>query len=140
MLPWVAEVAHEMHIPSAFLAIQCATSFAIYHSYFNCQDGPFFHEHIKILEQDCKPCVLVNTFNELEEASIKVVDSTNVIPIGPLIPSAFSDGNDPTDKSFGGNFFAIPEKDCIQWLDSKPEKSVVYVSIGSFVALKKEER
>ncbi|XP_071940791.1 crocetin glucosyltransferase, chloroplastic-like isoform X2 [Coffea arabica] len=147
MLPWVAEVAREMHIPSAFLAIQSATTFAIYYRYFNSHDGfydgvrevecssisiklpdlplfekedlptfllpndqffaftvPFFHEHIKTLEQDSKPCVLVNTFNELEESSIKAADGF------------------------------------LQWLDSKPERSVVYASFGSLVTLKKEEK
>ncbi|XP_027119902.1 UDP-glycosyltransferase 75C1-like [Coffea arabica] len=183
MLPWVAEVAREMHIPSAFLAIQSATTFAIYHRYFNSHDGfydgvrevecssisiklpdlplfekedlptfllpndqffaftvPFFHEHIKILEQDSKPCVLVNTFNELEESSIKAVDDMNLIPIGPLIPSAFSDRNDLTDKSVGVDLFDTPSKGFLQWLDSKPERSVVYASFGSLVTLKKEEK
>ncbi|XP_027117444.1 UDP-glycosyltransferase 75C1-like [Coffea arabica] len=181
LLPWVAEVASEMNIHSALLAIQCATSFAIYHRYFNSHDGiydeirevdcssisiklpdlslfqkedlptfllpndpffasivPFVHENIKILEQDSKACVLVNTFNELEEASIKAVHGMNLIPIGPLIPSAFCDGYDSSDKSVGGNLFDIPENDCLQWLDSKPERSVVYASFGSLLSLKKQ--
>ncbi|XP_027120284.1 UDP-glycosyltransferase 75C1-like [Coffea arabica] len=183
LLPWVAEVASEMNIHSALLAIQCATSFAIYHRYFNSHDGiydgvrevdcssisiklpdlpllhkedlptfllpndplfasvvPFVHENIKILEQDSEACVLVNTFNELEEASIKAVDGMNLIPLGPLIPSAFCDGYDSSDKSVGGNLFDIPENDCLQWLDSKPERSVVYASFGSLLSLKKEEK
>jgi len=31
MLPWAADVARELHVPSAFLCIQSAAAFAIYH-------------------------------------------------------------------------------------------------------------
>ncbi|CDP15113.1 unnamed protein product [Coffea canephora] len=142
MMPWAAEVASGMNIPSAFLSFQCAAALAIYHKYFNSQDGvydgvrkieptisvklpdlPLFENS---LEKDSKPCVLVNTFAELEEASIRaIVDHMNVIPIGPLLPCAHSDGNDLSDKS---------------WLDSKPEKSVVYTAFGSLTKLKKDEK
>ncbi|CDP20005.1 unnamed protein product [Coffea canephora] len=182
LLPWVAEVAFEMEIPSVFFVIQCATAFAIYLRYFNSQDGvydgvreidpsisiqlpnlplflstdlptiimpsnpyfastvPVFHEHIKILEQDTKACVLVNTFNDLEQASLRAITNMNVIPIGPLIPSAFSDGTDLTDKSVGGDLFDSPKQDYIRWLDLKPERSVVYVSFGSLATLNKEQK
>ncbi|KAK1365267.1 Glycosyltransferase [Heracleum sosnowskyi] len=39
VLPWVAEVARDMHIPSAFLFIQCAIAFTIFHRFFNSHDG-----------------------------------------------------------------------------------------------------
>ncbi|KAL3506506.1 hypothetical protein ACH5RR_031888 [Cinchona calisaya] len=184
MIPWAADVAREIDIPSAFLAVQCATAFAIYHKYFNRQDGfydgfkeidepsisiklpdlplfqcrdmpsflipsdpffasaaPIFLEHIRTLEKDSKPCVLVNTFKELEESSTKVVDDImKVIPIGPLISSAFSDGNYQTDKFVGCDLFESPKDNYFQWLDSKEECSVVYVSFGSLVMLKKDEK
>ncbi|KNA14824.1 hypothetical protein SOVF_103920 [Spinacia oleracea] len=35
MLPWAADVARELHVPSALLFIQSATTFAIYNRYFN---------------------------------------------------------------------------------------------------------
>nr|BAK55743.1 UDP-glucose glucosyltransferase [Gardenia jasminoides] len=182
LLPWVAEVAFEMQIPSVFLVIQCATVFAIYHRYFNSQDGvydgvreidpsisvqfpdlplfssrdlptiivpsdpyfaysaPVIHEHIKVLEKDTTAFVLVNTFDELEQASVRAITNMNVIPIGPLVPSAFSDGTDLTDKSVGGDLFDSSSRDYLQWLDSKPECSVVYVSFGSLATLKKEQK
>ncbi|KAF1002737.1 phloretin 4'-O-glucosyltransferase-like [Apium graveolens] len=39
VLPWVAEVARDLHIPSAFLFIQCAIAFTIFHRFFNSRDG-----------------------------------------------------------------------------------------------------
>ncbi|XP_027165678.1 UDP-glycosyltransferase 75C1-like [Coffea eugenioides] len=183
MMPWAAEVASGMNIPSAFLSFQCAAALAIYHKYFNSQDGvydgvrkiepsisvklpdlplfencdlptilvptdpqfasgpPIFHEHIRALEKDSKPCVLVNTFAELEEASIRaIVDHMNVIPIGPLLPCVHSNGNDLFDKSVSLDLFECHENDYLQWLDSKPEKSVVYTAFGSLTKLKKDEK
>ncbi|KAG5560752.1 hypothetical protein RHGRI_003931 [Rhododendron griersonianum] len=113
LLPWAAAVAREFHLPSAFLSIQSATTFAIYHRYFNTHDGlypdkttpqmsiklpglplfspnevpsfllpdspfasvvPTFQEHIQTLETDPNPLILVNTFDELEQDSIRAVD------------------------------------------------------------------
>ncbi|KZV34882.1 crocetin glucosyltransferase, chloroplastic-like [Dorcoceras hygrometricum] len=94
LLPWAGRVARAMNVPSAFLSIQCATAFSIYHRFFNGQD-------------------------ELEEDAIRTFkDTMNVVPIGPLIPSAFTSGNDSKDKSYGGNMLD-KNNDYIQWLDKK---------------------
>ncbi|KAL2480012.1 UDP-glycosyltransferase 75C1 [Abeliophyllum distichum] len=100
---------------------------------------PVMQEHIQVLEEDPRSFVLVNTFEELEQESIKAIANFNAISVGPLIPSAFCDGSDLTDKSFGGDLFSKSE-DYIQWLDSKPKSSVIYVSFGSLAVLKKEQK
>ncbi|KAK9289034.1 hypothetical protein L1049_017505 [Liquidambar formosana] len=180
LLPWAADVARNLHIPSAFLCIQSVTAFAIYHRYFNGHNGlydcdkkstsisidlpgiplltskdvpsfllptsphasviPTFQEHIQTLEQDPNPCILANTFDALEGDVIRAVGNMSVIAIGPLIPSAFSDEKDPSDKSFGFDLFeSSTSEDYLQWLNSKPESSVVYVSFGSMVVWQKRE-
>ncbi|KAL7105913.1 hypothetical protein ACP275_07G076600 [Erythranthe tilingii] len=151
LLPWAAAVARDMQIPSAFLSIQCATAFAIYHRFskphneiidsvdilqdlplfsssdlptFLLPDNPMYSfmkpmmiEHMQELEKDPNPLVLLNTFEELEQEAIESLKTKNMnmIAIGPLIPSAFSDGNDSTDKSFGGDLF-ISKKRPFLWV------------------------
>ncbi|KAG5015327.1 hypothetical protein AAZX31_08G104800 [Glycine max] len=99
---------------------------------------PSFENQIKQLDLETNPTVLVNTFEALEEEALRAIDKINMIPIGPLIPSAFLDGNDPTDTSFGGDIFQV-SNDYVEWLDSKEEDSVVYVSFGSYFELSKRQ-
>ncbi|XP_061373023.1 phloretin 4'-O-glucosyltransferase-like [Gastrolobium bilobum] len=99
---------------------------------------PLFEEQIKVLDMENNPIVLVNSFEALEPEAFRAVDKLNMIPIGPLIPSAYLDGKDSTDTSFGGDFFQ-DSNDYIQWLDSKPGLSVVYVSFGSYFVLSKRQ-
>ncbi|XP_074330840.1 phloretin 4'-O-glucosyltransferase-like [Apium graveolens] len=182
LLPWVAEVAREMHIPSAFLFIQCAIAFTIFHRFFNSHDGlhaynddfrldasvklpnmplftshdipsfllpgndyhssmvPIFREHIQTLEKDPKPCVLINTFDALEKDFIHSFPSIKFLPIGPLLPSAISDKHASKDKSFGDHMFQSPKQDYLSWLDSKQDKSVIYVSFGSILLLTETQK
>ncbi|TKY59940.1 Crocetin glucosyltransferase [Spatholobus suberectus] len=93
---------------------------------------------IKQLDLEANPTVLVNTFEALEAESLRAVDKINMIPIGPLIPSAFLDGKDPDETAFGGNIFPV-SIDYVEWLHSKEEKSVVYVSFGSYFELSKRQ-
>ncbi|KAF1875689.1 hypothetical protein Lal_00006319 [Lupinus albus] len=88
---------------------------------------PMFEGHFRVLDNETNPIVLVNTFEALESEALRVVDKLNVISIGPLIPF---------DTSYGGDICHSSD-DYIEWLDSKPELSVVYVSFGSFLVLSK---
>ncbi|XP_020228471.1 crocetin glucosyltransferase, chloroplastic-like [Cajanus cajan] len=102
---------------------------------------PSFEEQILQLDMETNPTVLVNTFEALEVEALRAVDRFNVIPvipIGPLIPSAFLDGKDPHDTSFGADIFPV-SRDYVEWLDSKQENSVVYVSFGSYWELSKRQ-
>nr|AWU66062.1 UGT75L20 [Rubus chingii var. suavissimus] len=181
LLPWVEEVARELHLPTAFVWIQPATVFAIYYYYFNgykdlirnnannsdpsyavelpglplamkSRDLPSFmvdsnpynfalpliEEHFKLLGKERKPTIMVNTFDALEPEALKAIDKYNLIGIGPLMPSAFLDGKDPSDKSFGGDLFQkSKDSSYIEWLNSKPKESIVYVSFGSMSVLSK---
>ncbi|XP_074577113.1 UDP-glycosyltransferase 75C1 [Curcuma longa] len=69
-----------------------------------------------------RPRILVNTFDELEPRAIAAVSEVEILTIGPLIPSW---------SSSGGDMFKADDKGYGEWLDAKPERSVVYVSFGS---------
>ncbi|CAJ2668138.1 unnamed protein product [Trifolium pratense] len=103
---------------------------------------PSFKEQLQILDEETNPRVLVNTIEEFELDALRVVDvgKIKMIPIGPLIPSAFLDCKDPSDTSFGGDVIRVDSDDnYIEWLDSKDELSVVYVSFGSLAILPKKQ-
>ncbi|XP_058759490.1 phloretin 4'-O-glucosyltransferase-like [Vicia villosa] len=103
---------------------------------------PSVKEHIQILEEETNPRILVNTVEEFEYEALREVDvgKIEMIPIGPLIPSAFLDGKDPLDTSFGGDVISVDsEDDYLKWLDSKDELSVVYVSFGTLAVLSKRQ-
>ncbi|KAF8391901.1 hypothetical protein HHK36_022241 [Tetracentron sinense] len=97
-----------------------------------------FQELLENVVGEAKPTVLINSFDALEVDAMKAVDKVNLIGIGPLIPSAFLDGKDPLDKSFGGDLFH-GSGDYMEWLNSKPESSVIYVSFGSISVLSKRQ-
>ncbi|CAN4090846.1 unnamed protein product [Withania somnifera] len=183
LLPWAAEVARELHIPSALLWIQPATVLNIYYYYFNgyeddikCSSNdpnwciqlprlpllksqdlpsfllsssaehakysfalPTFKEQLDTLDGEENPKVLLNTFDALELDALKAIEKYNLIGIGPLIPSSFLDGKDPLDSSFGGDLFQ-KSNDYMEWLDSKPKASIVYISFGSILSLSRNQK
>ncbi|XBI78026.1 hypothetical protein VPH35_087792 [Triticum aestivum] len=85
-----------------------------------------FGELFEQIEQD-KAMVLVNTCDalELEATSLKALQShLDVIAVGPTVPPAGA-GEEAI------HLFRRDEKKYMEWLDSQPAKSVVYVSFGS---------
>ena len=52
--------------------------------------------------------------------------------IGPMIPSAYLDGRIKDDKGYGSSLMKPLSEECMEWLDTKLSKSVVFVSFGSF--------
>ncbi|KAI3997749.1 hypothetical protein MKX01_007636 [Papaver californicum] len=171
LVPWVAEVAHDLQIPSFLLWIQPAMVFDIYYYYYNgykdvisnnnndpsypinlpnlplltCKDIPAFFLPtnlytwaLSLFEKQFE------VFDQGESKPIKVlavdVNKINLIGIGPLIPSAFLDGQDLSDKSFGGDLVTVTTTDEYKdWLDSKEEASVIYVSFGSVSVLEHQQ-
>ncbi|XP_004298222.1 PREDICTED: crocetin glucosyltransferase, chloroplastic-like [Fragaria vesca subsp. vesca] len=101
---------------------------------------PLFEDQFEKLGKLSKPIILVNTFNALEPEALRAIDKYNLIGIGPLMPSAFLDGKDPSDKSFGGDLIQKSKNSAyLEWLNSKPVESVIYVSFGSFSVLSKTQ-
>ncbi|KAK6158737.1 hypothetical protein DH2020_006051 [Rehmannia glutinosa] len=84
--------------------------------------------------------IFVNTFYELEQELLKDEQFSRssrrelimVRAIGPTIPSWYLDKRLPDDKSYGLNAFKPITEPCINWLNKQQNKSVIYVSFGSF--------
>ncbi|GER32649.1 UDP-Glycosyltransferase superfamily protein [Striga asiatica] len=163
LLPWASTVAREFQIPCALLWIQPATVLDLYYYYFDGAFGdissvrlpglshitfskrdlpslllptsdmyhlvlPAFKEQFDTLNiAETRPKVLVNTFDALEPGALRAIERYDVIGVGPLV-----------DADIRGDLFGKSEG-CIEWLDSKPKSSVVYVSFGSLVSLEKAQ-
>ncbi|MED6134214.1 hypothetical protein PIB30_035005 [Stylosanthes scabra] len=136
-LPGLPPLQPSRDLPSFYLESDSSANFQ------NSFILSLIEKQIRDLEQEGKAIVLANTFEALEPDALRAVDDKlDVMPIGPLIPSAFldddKDGGGGGDSSYGGNIFKRSD-DYVEWLDSQAEKSVVYVSFGSFCVLAKKQ-
>ncbi|XP_042501559.1 UDP-glycosyltransferase 74B1 [Macadamia integrifolia] len=79
-----------------------------------------------------------NTFDDLElqlPAAEGVCELWRGTLIGPMIPSAYLDGQIEGDRGYGASLWKPLDHKCKKWLEQKPAGSVAYVSFGSLVAL-----
>ncbi|KAG6393434.1 hypothetical protein SASPL_147675 [Salvia splendens] len=139
ILPWATEVAQNPN-PRSSAALQNRSSLLPSSSELDNSAIAASKEQFDLLDAEPgKPKVLVNTFDSLEAEALSALDCYELISIGPLIPSAFIGGEDPSENSFGSDLFEKSDC-CIEWLNSKPQSSVVYVSFGSLLRLPKAQK
>ncbi|KAJ4769766.1 Glycosyltransferase [Rhynchospora pubera] len=85
-----------------------------------------------------KSLVLINTFEELESEALKSIEEVEILPIGPDIPSLFENTKEKTE-SMGSDLFQTDSKNYMEWLSTKQNSSVVYVSFGSVSSMSKKQ-
>ncbi|XP_061354585.1 gallate 1-beta-glucosyltransferase 84A24-like [Gastrolobium bilobum] len=167
-IPWVSDVAEALGLPFAMLWVQsCACLSAYYHYYhklvpFPSQADPEIDVHLPcmpplrydeipsflypttpcpflrraIIAQfsnlDKSFCILMDAFHELEQDNVDYMSKICPIikTVGPLFKA-------PNTNTLRGDF--LMADDCIDWLNSKPTSSVVYISFGSVVYLKQDQ-
>uniref|UniRef100_A0A7N0V8B8 Uncharacterized protein n=1 Tax=Kalanchoe fedtschenkoi TaxID=63787 RepID=A0A7N0V8B8_KALFE len=85
--------------------------------------------------------IFVNTFYELEAELVDIMSAIYpTLTVGPTIPSKYLDERAPDDDEYGLDLFISSDSDlCADWLRTKPEGSVVYVSFGSMAALSQDQ-
>ncbi|KAL4639209.1 hypothetical protein ACB092_03G201100 [Castanea dentata] len=89
---------------------------------------------------DMADWIFSNTFEELEAEEARSISKLWPAKlIGPMVPAAYLDGRIEDDKGYGASLWEPLSDDYIKWLETKPPKSVVYVSFGSMVSLTLEE-
>ncbi|PNY13154.1 UDP-glycosyltransferase 75D1-like protein [Trifolium pratense] len=136
-LPGLSLLLSQRDLPSFLLESDLSA-----YSNYNSLMLTLFEEQIKDLDVEKNPTtILVNSFEALEPEALRSVEKLNMIFIGPLVPSAFLDVKEPTKyNSFGGQsqtHIFQPSNDCVEWLDSKKDMSVIYISFGSLIVLSK---
>ncbi|KAJ6402395.1 hypothetical protein OIU84_014481 [Salix udensis] len=109
ILPWAADVARCVNNPPSSVVVPGLPPFETEDiPSFLLPNGPHsslipvFRHHIQVLEQEPSPCVLLNTYDCLEEDAIAAIEY-------------------------------------VQWLNSKPKRSVIYISFGSIAVLQKKQ-
>ncbi|KAK9106220.1 hypothetical protein Scep_023064 [Stephania cephalantha] len=87
--------------------------------------------------------LILNTMEDLEGPILSQIRShcPNLYTVGPLHALLNSQSRDhlPTQSGISSNSLWAEQRSCINWLDSHPAKSVVYVSFGSLAVVTKEE-
>jgi len=81
--------------------------------------------------------VLGTSCYEIEEEIVNSMASlTPIYPVGPLVSPFLLGEKERSDVSVD---MWIPEDSCIEWLDTMPDSSVIYVSFGSLIALSEKQ-
>nr|KYP47515.1 Limonoid UDP-glucosyltransferase [Cajanus cajan] len=159
---WVNDVAAEHGIPTALYWIHSAATFTACHRYFqklspfptdsspytlvelpggvvlkHSEIPDFLHPFSRtpflktLVRQQFENlsktfCVLMDTFQELEQGYLDYLSQFHLVrPVGPLFKNPSS--------------AALRNDDCMEWLNSKPRASVVYISLGTIVSLSVEQ-
>ncbi|KAJ4769769.1 Glycosyltransferase [Rhynchospora pubera] len=83
-----------------------------------------------------KPKILINSFEALEEGVLPSMKNYfDLYTIGPLIQSSAKNEEEKSSDIFKMD----DENKHMAWLDSKPERSVVYVSFGGLTTVSKKQ-
>ncbi|KAJ0532037.1 putative UDP-glucuronosyl/UDP-glucosyltransferase [Helianthus annuus] len=84
--------------------------------------------------------VFTTSFYQLEKEVIEWMRKMwSLKVVGPTIPSMYLDKRIKDDKDYGFSLFKANQDECINWLNDKPKKSVVYLSFGSSAKLRPEQ-
>ncbi|CAN0907460.1 Flavonol 7-O-beta-glucosyltransferase UGT74F1 [Linum grandiflorum] len=102
----------------------------------------FFAAHLRQFSNDNADWVFCNTVDLLEKEAVDWLSkqwSINFRTIGPTIPSFYLDKQISDDKDYDISIFNPENQTCMNWLQSKPDGSVVYVSFGSLAVLSPQQ-
>ncbi|CAN8284554.1 unnamed protein product [Cochlearia groenlandica] len=164
-MPWALDVAREFGLSAApFFTQSCPVNYVYYLSYVNNGNMKLPIENLSFLEDQDLPSffsvsgsypayfemvlqqftnfeksdfVLVNTFQELDSHEKEMLSKVcPVLTVGPSIPSMYLDQRIKSDTDYDLTLFDSKDSAlCTNWLNTKPQGSVVYVAFGSLSQL-----
>ncbi|KAI3446603.1 hypothetical protein Pfo_003268 [Paulownia fortunei] len=80
--------------------------------------------------------IFINTFDKLEKEALEwVARFWRVKAIGPTIPSMYLDKRLEDDREYGLSIFNPITNACMNWLNERQPRSVIYLSFGSLAQL-----
>ncbi|KAI3948028.1 hypothetical protein MKW92_022806, partial [Papaver armeniacum] len=132
-LPWALHVAKQFGlVGGSFFTQSCVVN----NIYYLFEKGLLKIDHNTVANSD----VLIPGL----PIPLQVVDwMTKAFPqlrmIGPTVPSAYLDNRIEDDNDYGLNIFEPDSSICMNWLNSRANGTVVYVSFGSMAELNKEQ-
>uniref|UniRef100_A0A0D9WRQ1 Glycosyltransferase n=1 Tax=Leersia perrieri TaxID=77586 RepID=A0A0D9WRQ1_9ORYZ len=104
------------------------------------------HRHYLLLDMlrdlfrdidELRPTVLVNTFDALEHDALRAVPELEILAVGPVVPDDGESSQSNTDIfRRDGDANASSYMD---WLDTKPARSVIYVSFGTILTMSERQ-
>lgn len=56
-----------------------------------------------------------------------------------MVPSGYLDEGIKGDRSYGSSLWKPQREECLEWLETKPPRSVAYIAFGSMVSFTEEE-
>lgn len=87
--------------------------------------------------------LILNTFESLEGPILSHIRSAipNIYAVGPLhlLSRAFGDCGADVPSSSNSASLWQEDRSCLKWLDSQPQRSVVYISFGSITVMSRNE-
>uniref|UniRef100_A0A2N9GEW7 Glycosyltransferase n=1 Tax=Fagus sylvatica TaxID=28930 RepID=A0A2N9GEW7_FAGSY len=160
LLPWALDVARQFGIYGAvFLtnsASVCSMYWHIHHGHLTLpvkqetepvllpglpslgiSDLPSFLAQTAVIMEkvgclENNDWVFCNSSEELESEVVKaMLGLWPLVMIGPMVPSAYLDQQIHGDIAYGASLWELSSDRCLSWLETKPPKSVIYVSFGS---------
>ncbi|KAJ4845126.1 hypothetical protein Tsubulata_038392, partial [Turnera subulata] len=136
-LPFAVKAAKQLQVPVALFFTISACALVGF------QQIPVLKERgvIPLKAASDAPAIILHTFDALEQQLLDVISPLfhSVFAIGPLqLLIDRIKGDKDKLSSIGCNLWK-EESECLRWLDSKKQNSVVYVNFGSLTKITKEQ-